>query len=366
MKIIEDIVWGSIEVSDLSLQFIDTKAFQRLHNLKQLGTCSWVWCSANHTRFEHSLGVMHLAKRLLHHLQDKHPELGIDDRRIELVGIAGLLHDLGHGPFSHVFDDSIISELKINNGWEHHELRSIDIMRYIIEKNSIEISEEEQDWIASLINPEREYNDFWHNIISSKGPFDVDKADYLIRDSIYVNKKPIPNVDKIIKWARVIDNRLCFSEHIQIELNDFISTRYKMHKQIYQHHAVLSIQAMISDMMLINKEYYRKTIEEKNIESFINLDDRILYIFELSNEKTTTNIMSRLYKRDLYKIVDRIESDKKLEIKEKENQKIIESKLKWVPNEYKYNNLQLYNKKTNQIVETKQLPTYIYTILDIS
>ena len=64
--------------------------------------------------------------------------------------------------------------------------------------------------------------------------------------------------------------------------------------------------------------------------------------------------------------MDRIESDKKLKLKANKKQKVIESKLKWVPNEYKYNNLQLYNKKTNQIVETKQLPTYIYTILDIS
>lgn len=101
-KIINDPIHTAIKLDKLSCRIVDTPQYQRLRHLKQLGTCSFVFPSAGHTRFEHSLGVAHLAERVCRTLQGYQPELGITDVDILSVKIAGLCHDLGHGPFSHV------------------------------------------------------------------------------------------------------------------------------------------------------------------------------------------------------------------------------------------------------------------------
>jgi hypothetical protein len=102
-KIINDPIHTAVKLDRLSCRIVDTPQYQRLRQLKQLGTCSFVFPSAGHTRFEHSLGVAHLAERVTRKLQSNQPELGITDADILAVKISGLCHDLGHGPFSHVY-----------------------------------------------------------------------------------------------------------------------------------------------------------------------------------------------------------------------------------------------------------------------
>ena len=124
---------GVITLTPRMCKIIDTPEFQRLHKLRQLGATYLVYPSATHTRFEHSLGVSHLAKILMNSLKEKHPNLGIDDNLIELYQIAGLIHDIGHGPFSHLYDDVIINpeeDLK-------HEKRGIEIFKNIVKRYSI-------------------------------------------------------------------------------------------------------------------------------------------------------------------------------------------------------------------------------------
>jgi hypothetical protein len=103
-KHINDPIHHNIWMENLCLQIIDSPQFQRLHGLKQLGTCFYIFPGATHTRFEHSLGVAHLAERMVKGLMEKQKELGITAQDVLCVKIAGLCHDLGHGPFSHVFD----------------------------------------------------------------------------------------------------------------------------------------------------------------------------------------------------------------------------------------------------------------------
>ena len=97
-------LYGFISITPRMRCIIDTPEFKRLHNLRQLGLTYLIYPSANHTRFEHSLGVSHLAKILTTSLQKNQPELGITDNEIELIQIAGLIHDIGHGPFSHLYE----------------------------------------------------------------------------------------------------------------------------------------------------------------------------------------------------------------------------------------------------------------------
>ena len=110
-KIINDPIHTAIKLDKLSCRLMDTPQFQRLRHLKQLGTCSYVFPSAMHTRFEHSLGVAHLAERVVRELREHQDFLGITDVDILAVKIAGLCHDLGHGPFSHVYDGVFIKEM---------------------------------------------------------------------------------------------------------------------------------------------------------------------------------------------------------------------------------------------------------------
>lgn len=101
MKILQDAIHGLMQFNDTELSVIDTPQFQRLRNLKQLGTCYYVFPSASHNRFEHSLGVGHLSGELIDRIRRDQPELEISDLERRNLVLAGLCHDLGHGPFSH-------------------------------------------------------------------------------------------------------------------------------------------------------------------------------------------------------------------------------------------------------------------------
>uniref|UniRef100_A0A8C2IYD8 HD domain-containing protein n=1 Tax=Cyprinus carpio TaxID=7962 RepID=A0A8C2IYD8_CYPCA len=108
VKVVNDSIHGHIELHPLLVKIIDTPQFQRLRHIKQLGGAYWVFPGASHNRFEHSIGVAYLAGCMVKSLQEKQPELHITNRDILCVTIAGLCHDLGHGPFSHLFDKKFI------------------------------------------------------------------------------------------------------------------------------------------------------------------------------------------------------------------------------------------------------------------
>ena len=135
---------GFITLTPRMSQIVDTKEFKKLYRLRQLGATYLVYPSANHTRYEHSLGVSHLAKLLMISLRDKNPSLNIDNVLIELVQIAGLIHDIGHGPFSHLYDDNLLEP----NEPEHEE-RGILIFQNMVKKYNLPFKAEEVNLILN-------------------------------------------------------------------------------------------------------------------------------------------------------------------------------------------------------------------------
>lgn len=143
MNVLNDNIHGAIEIDDVCLQVIDTPQFQRLRDLKQLGCSYYVYPGAAHNRFEHSIGVSYLAGIMVEHFRVTQPELELTDNDVKCVKLAGLCHDLGHGPFSHLFDNIFIKKARPELNWSH-EVASEAMLEHLIHENPhVEIDADE-------------------------------------------------------------------------------------------------------------------------------------------------------------------------------------------------------------------------------
>ena len=202
----------------LCLRIIDTQEFQRLRELKQLGTCNYVFPGATHTRFEHSIGVAHYAETVAQILCKEQPYLNITETDILCVKVAGLCHDLGHGPFSHVFDGVFMTRMRPDSKWRHED-GSVQMIKYLLKKNKIRLStyglsEVDILFIEEIIGGVTEASRrgrgpekfFLYDIVNnSRNGLDVDKLDYFQRDIKYSNASSsnTSNFDRFIKLGRV-------------------------------------------------------------------------------------------------------------------------------------------------------------------
>lgn len=267
MKQVYDPIHKFIRISSLMQKIIDTYEFQRLRDLKQLGATYLVFPSATHTRFEHSLGVSHLAETMLDILKNNQPELEITDHLIELVKIGALIHDIGHGPFSHLYDNYIKSENELN-----HEKRSIEIFKKMVEKYKLEINEKDVEFICNIIDPPDSYKNNWlFQIVNNKINYiDVDKIDYIMRDSYHIGLQ-INDFSRLLTMIKVIESNnnkmLAFHEKLQQDIYLLFSCRYRLHKQIYNHHAVKAFEYLLIPIL--------KKIKKSNI-NFIDFTDSVV------------------------------------------------------------------------------------------
>lgn len=332
-KIINDNIHGSITLSKMAMYIIDTPEFQRLRYLKQLGTCNYVFPNAVHTRFEHSIGTYHLAKKICKTLIHKSKQEDIDSilKRIpelqnyfkqknimdnyfnifiiELVGIAGLCHDLGHGPFSHIFDDCF---LKDNDSiFAKHEYRSCEILKRIIKNNSILsdlIDDNLIQFVSNIINPDYKLHlDFIYQIVSnSLNSIDVDKFDYITRDSKMLGINTAFSFDKLISNAMVINNIICYPRKIDLDIVNLFTSRHYLHRKVYVHKSVVAFQILILELMKLLESKLNILDSIYDIEKFILLtDDYILNMgryFSITdyNIKSIINIIDS---REIYPLI---------------------------------------------------------------
>jgi len=292
MKIIHDHLWGDIEVSDLAIQWIDTPAFQRLHYIKQTGFSYKVFPSATTTRFQHSLGVYHVIKIVLRALCEHQPELVLsssvstpffDERKRELLCIAGLLHDIGHGPYSHWFD-SFLSERfpSLTIPWTCHEERSADVIRYIHKEHLIEMTDDEIQFVIDRIlgvKCEQWYDRLVHN---QETGIDCDKIDYVLRDSLNFGLSMKFDPHRIFQNTRVISNELSYCDRIQDEIMTLFLIRNKLHHHIYRHRKIVEFENQFSNGIRTNAKFCHllETIaKNQDMELFLSLHDYSLLTF---------------------------------------------------------------------------------------
>jgi HD superfamily phosphohydrolase len=287
-KLIGCNIHGHIRLSKLALTIIDTPEFQRLRNIKQLGLCYLIWPAALHSRFEHSIGVYHLSCKMVEKLQKNYPDRIYDIPELgptkltnfigELIKIGGLCHDIGHGPYSHVFDD-IMSDLTSSLN-SHHEFRSCLIVEHICHKylNSV-LDGSHIKFIQSIINPGPTHIGAIYQIVANYlNGIDVDKFDYLARDSYVLGIKsgfdPRRIIDEII-----IDNRgnIAYPKQCAVEIYDMFQTRMRMHRQVYNHKATKLLELMIYDIIKKVDPVFKISSTIYDMEKFCQLDDHSIW-----------------------------------------------------------------------------------------
>jgi uncharacterized protein len=246
-KIINDPVHGFIEVPrGLLLDLIDTEVFQRLRRIRQLALSVLVYPGAVHSRFNHCIGAMYLTAEALDVLRGK--EIEITDEEYEGTLAAILLHDIGHGPFSHALESVLLQGL-------HHEHMSIAIMRHLNEEFNGRLN------TAISIFEGNHPKKFLHQLVSSQ--LDMDRLDYLIRDSYFTGVvEGLVAADRIIKTLNVSDGRLVVESKGIYSVEKFIVARRLMYWQVYLHKAVLAAEYMIVNVLRRARElmYQQKNI----------------------------------------------------------------------------------------------------------
>eukprot|EP00842_Homolaphlyctis_polyrhiza_P003489 jgi/Hompol1/4140/HPOL_003491-RA len=309
-KVFNDPVHGHIELDDVCVQVIDTPQFQRLRDLKQTGAACFVFPGATHTRFEHSIGVCHLADEMISHIRKTQPDLGITDLEAKCVRLAGLCHDLGHGPFSHLFDNGIIRKMRPDSDWTH-EKGSEDMLEYLVSQNKVDINAHELRFIKDLIHgsPRGNYPEarklYLFDIVSNqRNSVDVDK-----RDCHHIGIKCSLDAGRLIKFSRVVGNEICYNQKEAMNLCELFHTRYSLFKRVYTHKVSTAIEFMILDAMAAADRFLGISESIDRMDKYIQLNDSILCAIEYSNSpelQTSREILARLRRRDLYRIADQI------------------------------------------------------------
>ena len=281
-KFIRDSVYGDISLDKFEERIMDMPQFQRLRRIKQLGLISLIYPGATHTRFEHSVGTMNLGSKLSN-------ELGLSDDDVELIRASALLHDIGHGPFSHV-SEGVLSV-------PHEELT-----KYVVTKTSMrDLLEEKFDVnkIVDIVNGKG----YLGPIVS--GELDVDRMDYLLRDSHNTGVAyGIIDYERIISNLKLEDGLILDIKGVQAAEGALVS-RYFMYPSVYQHHTTRIVNSMFR--RALTKVIDEDIINEKDIYKYD--DAEIIGVFRHCEDEFVNDMMARLDNRRIMKRVKTIRLD---------------------------------------------------------
>jgi len=314
-KIINDPVYGFINIyNEFIFDLIQHFYFQRLRNIRQLGLTYFVYPGATHSRFQHSLGAMHLMQNALDVLSDKGIDITADEKEAVLAAI--LLHDIGHTPFSHALEYFFVTDLS-------HE----DCTKLLIEKLNREAHKNKLDLTLQIV--ENNYHkSFLHQLVSSQ--LDVDRLDYLNRDSFYTGvAEGVIGSERIIKMLNVCNNQLVADIKAIYSIETFIISRRLMYWQVYLHKTVHVMEVLLISILKRAKTLFQNGkltfisqnlhyfferqrthtdfIENpKTLTAYTNIDDNdILFCIKMwqqEEDAVLSQLSKRLYNRNLLKI----------------------------------------------------------------
>ncbi|MCB9227053.1 MAG: HD domain-containing protein [Chitinophagales bacterium] len=310
-KVINDPVHGFISISDkLIFNIIEHPYFQRLKRIKQLGLTYLVYPGAHHTRFHHALGAYHLMKKAINVLQNK----GVKITKEEALAaqLAILLHDIGHGPFSHTLEHILIKGTS-------HEKISLLYMQKLNEEFNGQLD------LAIKIFTNQYHKKFLYQLVS--GQLDVDRLDYLTRDSYFTGvSEGVINYNRIIDMIDVFDNELVVESKGIYSVEKFLVSRRIMYWQVYLHKTVISAEQMLVKVVQRAQELAKKDTDvstrtmmdfflseksqDKNSDNFLlnfsKLDDidvlASLKVWSNHNDKILSFLSNSLLNRKLFKI----------------------------------------------------------------
>ncbi|KAI8058362.1 HD phosphohydrolase domain-containing protein [Syncephalis plumigaleata] len=312
-KVIADPVHGYIRMNGTCIDIVDTPQFQRLRDLKQMGASYYVFPGASHSRFEHSIGVSYIAGELVSSFRRNQPDLDINDSDVQCVQIAGLCHDLGHGPFSHMFDSVFIPKARPGVVWKH-ETASENMLDYLIDDNGLDIDSDDVKFIKDLIRGEaslsggRDGKKFLFDIVANKrNSVDVDKFDYIARDCYNLGESISYDSSRLMQFSRVIDDQICYYHKEVYNLYELFNTRYSLFKRIYTHRVACAIEHMLTDALLAADPYLKLSDAIDDMEQYSRLTDHVIRTIEFSKEDKLASaraIIQRIRKRQLYRFVE--------------------------------------------------------------
>lgn len=335
-KIFNDPIYGFVSVPyEIIFDLIEHPYFQRLRNIKQLGLTHLVYPGALHTRFHHALGAMHLMGIALESLKSKGIEITDDEAKAATIAI--LLHDIGHGPFSHALESCIVPSI-------HHEDLSLLLMKRLNNQFNGQLS------LAIEIFEDTYPKKFLHQLVSSQ--LDMDRMDYLNRDSFYTGvSEGVIGFDRILKMIYVVDDRLVVEEKGIYSIEKFLTARRFMYWQVYLHKTVIAAEQLL--VKILKRAKYLATNgeelfatpsfafllknnpsandfkgDERYLDAFANIDDHDIYssikVWTSSSDSVLARLCTELVNRRLYSIVIQNEAipqtlvdEKTKELKEK-------------------------------------------------
>ncbi len=268
-KIINDPVYGFITIDDdLIFKIIAHPWYQRLRRIHQMAMAVLVYPGAVHTRLHHSLGAYHLMRNALHELRNKGVEITKEEDQAAKIAI--LLHDIGHGPFSHALENVLIEGM-------HHEAISLLLMKDLDQQFNGQLQ------MALDIFTNTYHKKFLHQLIS--GQLDVDRMDYLTRDSFFSGvSEGVIGYDRILKMLAVHNGELMVEEKGIYSIEKFLVSRRLMYWQVYLHKTVLCAEQMLKRIIKRAKyikaatqlplhQFINEAVETVTLEQFCNLDD---------------------------------------------------------------------------------------------
>ncbi|CAJ2665439.1 unnamed protein product [Trifolium pratense] len=311
-KHIHDNLHGNIFIDSLSLKFIDTEQFQRLRELKQLGFTHLVYPGAVHSRFEHSLGVYWIASQSVEKLNSyQGMELGIDKFDIQSVKLAGLMHDVGHGPFSHLFEREFLPQVISGSDWSHEQM-SVKMVDYIVEEHYIDIDPQMLKRVKEMILASSEFalprssseKSFLYDIVANgRNGIDVDKFDYIARDCRACGLGCNFEFQRLMETMRVLDDEICYRAKDYLTIHKLFATRADLYRTVYTHPKVKAIELMVVDALVLANDYLQISSSIQDPAEYWKLDDSIIKTIETSpcpELKEARELILRIRRRNLY------------------------------------------------------------------